>query len=126
MTEYNFTVKTPGKMKKEIEDFFKSWLRKYFQKGLRTVRVTIADRVIVICGDDFLTVVEQSITDDDYSRQLVIQTRKKVAEKNYPVLKQNLELITGSEIEHIYLDFSIDTNTLCMTIVMKEELGVKA
>lgn len=113
-------------MKKEIEDFFKSWLRKYFQKGLRTVRVTIADRVIVICGDDFLTVVEQSITDDDYSRQLVIQTRKKVAEKNYPVLKQNLELITGSEIEHIYLDFSIDTNTLCMTIVMKEELGVKA
>jgi|GEM_PF-3027139 uncharacterized protein YbcI len=126
MTEYNFTGKTPGKMKKEIEDFFKSWLRKYFQKGLRTVRVTIADRVIVICGDDFLTVVEQSITDDDYSRQLVIQTRKKVAEKNYPVLKQNLELITGSEIEHIYLDFSIDTNTLCMTIVMKEELGVKA
>lgn len=126
MTEYNFTGKTPGKMKKEIEDFFKSWLRKYFQKGLRTVRVTIADRVIVICGDDFLTVVEQSITDDDYSRQLVIQTRKKVAEKNYPVLKQNLELITGSEIEHIYLDFSIDTNTLCMTIIMKEELGVKA
>ena len=126
MTEYNFTGKTPGKMKKEIEDFFKSWLRKYFQKGLRTVRVTIADRVIVICGDDFLTVVEQSITDDDYSRQLVIQTRKKVAEKNYPVLKQNLELITGGEIEHIYLDFSIDTNTLCMTIVMKEELGVKA
>ena len=126
MMEYNFTGKTPGKMKKEIEDFFKSWLRKYFQKGLRTVRVTIADRVIVICGDDFLTVVEQSITDDDYSRQLVIQTRKKVAEKNYPVLKQNLELITGSEIEHIYLDFSIDTNTLCMTIVMKEELGVKA
>jgi uncharacterized protein YbcI len=126
MTEYNFTGKTPGKMKKEIEDFFKSWLRKYFQKGLRTVRVTIADRVIVICGDDFLTVVEQSITDDDYSRQLVIQTRKKVAEKNYPVLKQNLELITGSEIEHIYLDFSIDTNTLCMTIVLKEELGVKA
>ena len=126
MTEYNFTGKTPGKMKKEIEDFFKSWLRKYFQKGLRTVRVTIADRVIVICGDDFLTVVEQSITDDDYSRQLVIQTRKKVAEKNYPVLKQNLELITGSEIEHIYLDFSIDTNTLCMTIVIKEELGVKA
>jgi uncharacterized protein YbcI len=126
MTEYNFTGKTPGKMKKEIEDFFKSWLRKYFQKGLRTVRVTIADRVIVICCDDFLTVVEQSITDDDYSRQLVIQTRKKVAEKNYPVLKQNLELITGIEIEHIYLDFSIDTNTLCMTIVMKEELGVKA
>lgn len=126
MTEYNFTGKTPGKMKKEIEDFFKSWLRKYFQKGLRTVRVTIADRVIVICGDDFLTVVEQSITDDDYSRQLVIQTRKKVAEKNYPVLKQNLELITGGEIEHIYLDFSIDTNTLCMTIVIKEELGVKA
>lgn len=126
MTEYNFTGKTPGKMKKEIEDFFKSWLRKYFQKGLRTVRVTIADRVIVICGDDFLTVVEQSITDDDYSRQLVIQTRKKVAEKNYPVLKQNLELITGREIEHIYLDFSIDTNTLCMTIIMKEELGVKA
>lgn len=126
MTEYNFTGKTPGKMKKEIEDFFKSWLRKYFQKGLRTVRVTIADRVIVICGDDFLTVVEQSITDDDYSRQLIIQTRKKVAEKNYPVLKQNLELITGGEIEHIYLDFSIDTDTLCMTIVMKEELGVKA
>ena len=126
MTEYNFTGKTPGKMKKEIEDFFKSWLRKYFQKGLRTVRVTIADRVIVICGDDFLTVVEQSITDDDYSRQLIIQTRKKVAEKNYPVLKQNLKLITGSEVEHLYLDFSIDTNTLCMTIVMKEDLGVKA
>lgn len=123
MESQNSNNRNTKKIKKEIEDFFKSWIRKSYQKGVKDVKVTIAGNVIVLLGIDFLTLVELSITGDDYSKQLIVQTRKKVAEKNLPVLTQNAELIAGSKVQYIFLDFSMDNNIMCMTLCFEGEIG---
>ncbi len=123
MISQNCDSKTMNKMRKEVEDYYKSWFHKNFQKGLRDAKVIITGNLVVIIGMDFLTYVEQSIIDDEYSKQAVAHTRRKLVEKFFPVLKQNLELILSQKISYYFVDFSMDSNMSCMTILCEGEVG---
>lgn len=119
----NADSKMLNKKRKEVEDFYKSWVHKNFQKGLKDVKVVITNNIVVIIGVEFLTFVEQSIIDDEYSKQAVAHTRRKLVEKFFPILKQNLELILTQEITCYFVDFSMDNNMSCMTIICEGEVG---
>lgn len=106
-------------IKKSIEDYYKSWMKKSFQKGVRDARVYIGVDIIVIIGIEVLSFMELSIVDDQYSKQVVAYSRKKAIDKNYPVLKQNIELIINREIDSYYTDIDIESNTACMTLILK-------
>ncbi|MGL4484107.1 MAG: Na-translocating system protein MpsC family protein [Anaerovoracaceae bacterium] len=108
------------RQKKEIEDYYKSWVHKNFQKGIKDVKVLISDNNIVILGFEFLTFVEQSILDNDYSKQVISYTRKKIFSKNFPMLKQNIELIMKREVTLSFVEFNTDINLSCVTIFLKE------
>ncbi|MBR0599587.1 DUF2294 family protein [Clostridiales bacterium BAD-6] len=123
MTRQNYDNKMMNKLRKEVEDFYKSWVHKNFQKGLRDVKVIITGNLVVIIGIEFLTFVEQSILDDEYSKQAVAHTRRKLVSKFFPILKQNLELILSQEIAYYFVDFSMDDNMSCMTIIFEGEIG---
>jgi len=123
MNHLNCDVKMMNKMRKEVEDFYKSWVHKNFQKGLKDAKVIITGNLVVIFGYEFLTFVEQSILDDEYSKQAVSHTRRKLVEKYFPVLKQNLELILSQKISYYFVDFSMDDNISCMTILCEGEVG---
>lgn len=123
MNNQNYDSKTMNKMRKEVGDFYKSWVHKNFQKGLRDAKVIIAGDLVVIIGYEFLTYVEQSILDDEYSKQAVAHTRRKLVDKFFPVLKQNFELILSQKIVCYFVDFSMDDNMSCMTILFEGEVG---
>jgi uncharacterized protein YbcI len=123
MTRQNYDNKMMNKLRKEVEDFYKSWVHKNFQKGLRDVKVIITGNLVVIIGIEFLTFVEQSILDDEYSKQAVAHTRRKLVSKFFPILKQNLELILSQEIAYYFVDFSMDDNMSCMTIIFEGDIG---
>lgn len=116
-------AKRINRMRKEVEDYYQSWVHKNFQKGLREVKVTIAGNLVIIIGTEFLTYVEQSILDDEYSKQAVAHTRRKLVSKFFPVLKKNLELILRQEATYYFMDFAMDENMSCMTIVFEGEIG---
>lgn len=122
MIKHNSDCKMMNKTRKEVEDFYKSWVHKNFQKGLKDADVIITKNIVVIIGIEFLTYVEQSILDDEYSKQAVAHTRRKLVGKFFPILKQNLELILGQEILYYFVDFSMDNNMSCMTIIFAEEV----
>lgn len=107
--------------KKEIEDYFKSWAHKNFQKGVKDATVYLYDDILVIIGVEVLTFTEISIIDDEYSKQVVQFTRKKVISKNYEVLKSNLELICGKKIRQYYTDINFEKNALCMAFIFDKE-----
>lgn len=117
-------LKNINKMKKEIEDFYKSWAHKTFQKGLKNAKVYLHREIIILMGYDFLTYMEQAMMDDDYGKQAILHTRRKMSEKFYPVLKQNVELITGKEIVYMFIDYSLENNVCCMTLFLNEEISV--
>lgn len=123
MNNQNYDSKMMNRMRKETEDFYKSWVHKNFQKGLRDATVIITGNLVVIIGVEFLTYVEQSIIDDEYSKQAVAHTRRKMVEKFFPILKQNLELILSQKITCYFVDFSLDSNMSCMTILCEGEVG---
>lgn len=108
-------------IKKNIEDYYKSWVRKGFQKGVRDAKVYLGADCLVIIGIEVLSFMELSIIDDEYSRQVVAYSRKKAVSKNYPVLKENIEMISGREIESYYMDLDVDANISCMTFILKKE-----
>jgi uncharacterized protein YbcI len=114
--------KAANRMRKEIEDFYKSWVHKNFQKGLKDASVIITKNIVVIIGAEFLTFVEMSIIDDEYSKQAVSHTRRKLVDKFFPVLKQNIELILDREILYYFVDFLMDQNMSCMTIILDREI----
>ncbi len=107
--------------KKEIEDFYKAWNKKHFPKGLKNAKVTIYDDMIVILGYEFLTYIEESILDDEYSRQAVFHTRKKLCHKFFPIMSKNIESITNRTVEQYYVDFSLENNSTCMVIFLNKE-----
>lgn len=117
------STKMMNKMRKEVEDYYKSWVRKNFQKGLLDAKVIITGNLVVIVGMEFLTYVEQSIIDDEYSKQAVAHTRRKLVDKFFPSLRQNLELILSQKIAYYFIDFSMDHNMSCMTILLEGEVG---
>ena len=123
MIGQSFESKKMNKMRKEVEDYYKSWVHKNFQKGLRDAKVIITGDLVVIIGYEFLTFVEQSILDDDYSKQAVAHTRRKLTEKFFPILKQNLELILSQKIVYYFVDFSMEDNMSCMTILCEGEVN---
>lgn len=108
-------------MKKSIEDYYKSWVRKSFQKGVRDAKLYMGADCFVIIGYEVLSFMELSIVDDAYSKQVVSYSRKKAADKNYAVLKQNIEELSGREIESYYMDIDVDANISCMTFILKKE-----
>jgi len=122
--ETNTNPKIINKMKKEIEDYYKSWVHKTFQKGLKNAKVYLHKEIVILIGYEFLTYMEQALSDDDYSKQAILHTRRKLSEKFYPVLKQNIELITGREVIHIFVDFSVEENVSCMTLFLDGEVNV--
>ena len=81
----------------------------------------LGNDTLVILGIDVLSFVELSILEDQYSRQVVCYTRKKIADKNFPVLKKNMELILGRTVEAYYLDISVEKNMSCMTCILGKE-----
>lgn len=107
--------------KKAVEDYYKSWVRKNFQKGVRDAKVYLGPDTVVIIGIELLSFMELSIIDDEYSKQVVSYSRKKAVDKNYSVLKQNIELILEREIEAYYMDMDVDANVSCMTFILKKE-----
>lgn len=115
--------KQQNMIKKSIEDYYKSWVRKSFQKGVRDAKVYMGMDCLVIMGYDVLSFMELSIIDDAYSKQVVAYSRKKAASKNYAVLKQNIEEISGREVEAYYMDLDVDSNISCMTFILKKEGG---
>lgn len=123
MINQHIDIKRITRMRKEVEDYYQSWVHKNFQKGLREVKVTIAGNLVIIIGMEFLTYVEQSILDDEYSKQAVAHTRRKLVSKFFPVLKKNLELILLREVSYYFMDFSMDDNMSCMTVILEGEIG---
>lgn len=117
----NNNSKQLNMMKKGIEDYYKSWVRKCFQKGVRDARVYMGPDTIVIIGIEVLSFMELSIIDDQYSKQVVAYSRRKAVDKNWPVLKQNIELILEREIDMYFVDLDVDANRSCMTIILKKE-----
>lgn len=107
--------------KKEIEDYFKSWAHKNFQKGVKDAVIYLYDDILVIIGIEILSFTELSIIDDEYSKQVIQFTRKKVISKNYEVLKSNLELLCGKTIAAYYTDINFERNVLCMAFVFEKE-----
>lgn len=114
-------VKQLNMMKKSVEDYYKSWVKKNFQKGVRDAFVYLGTDSLVIVGVEVLSFMELSIIDDAYSKQVVAYSRRKAVDKNYPVLKENIELITGRKIDTYFVDINVDENTCCMTFILKKE-----
>lgn len=114
------SVKQQNMIRKSIEDYYKSWIKKNFQKGVRDARVYMGDDCLVIIGYEVLSFMELSIIDDAYSKQVVSYTRRKAVDKNYAVLKQNLEMLSEREIESYYMDLDVDANISCMTFIFKK------
>lgn len=117
----NNSAKQQNMIKKSIEDYYKSWIKKNFQKGVRDAKVFMGNDCLVIMGYEVLSFMELSIIDDAYSKQVVAYSRRKAADKNYAVLKQNLEMFLGREIERYYMDLDVDENVSCMTFILKKE-----
>lgn len=115
------SVKTQNQIKKEIEDFYKTWNKNHFPKGLRNAKALIHDDIIVLIGYEILTYLEEAILDDEYSRQAIFHTRRKLCDKFFPIMKQNVELITERKVDRYYVDFCMETNSTCMVIFLRED-----
>lgn len=114
-------IKEKNIIKKSIEDYYKSWFKKIFERGVRDAKIYLELDCIVIIGFDVLSIMELSTIDDAYSKQVVAYSRRKVIDKNFEVLKTNIELISNRKIKNYFVDLDVESNIICMTIILEKE-----
>ena len=110
------------KIKKEIEDSFKSFMAKYFDKGPRYAKVYIVDDCITIYCKDFLTVLEKSLSKGDFGNYYVKLVREKVSENYSSLMMKMIYDITGLKVKNFYLDCNAIDNSLCCAFILEAEI----
>lgn len=103
--------------RKGIEDAFKSFMARYFNKGPRLAKVYIMDDCVVVYCKDFLTPLEKNLADDKYGEYLIKASRQRVIENNEAdflnIARQNYK----EDIDKFYIDFNIDDDSLCCVFI---------
>jgi len=99
--------------RKVIEDGFKSFMARYFNKGPRLAKVYITNDCVIVYCEEFLTVLEKNLTDDEYGQSLIQTSRKKIIQSHeaefLDIVRQNYK----EDISRFYIDFNIGDDSLC-------------
>lgn len=104
--------------RKGIEDAFKSFMARYFNKGPRLARVYIIENCIIVYCKEFLTQLEKNLINDKCGEYLIHASRKKIIQNNKEeflnIVKYNYEGNVGS----FYIDFNIFNDSLCCVFLV--------
>lgn len=107
-------------LRKEIEDCFKSFMAKNFNKGPRLAKVITSDDYAIVYCKDYLTPLEKNVAVDDEGKYYIKMIRRKIVNEYKDMIKKEIEEKTNRKISKIYFDCDIEDDSLCCTMFFEK------
>lgn len=106
------------KICKCIEDSFKSFMSKYFNKGPSLAKAYLLDDIVIIFCKDFLTTLEKNLAKNDAGEYYVYMLRRKLSEDLREELFKIVEIQSGYKVKDFYIDYRVSENSLCCVFIL--------
>ena len=104
-------------VKKGIEDSFKSFMVKCFNKGPSLAKVYMSENCITIYCKNFLTPLEKNLTNDTYGECLIEASRKRILHDKKIELLRIVDDNIGVNVTSLYIDFNVFDDSLCCVFI---------
>ncbi|MCF6462349.1 MULTISPECIES: Na-translocating system protein MpsC family protein [Bacillota] len=106
-------------VKKDIEDSFKSFMAKYFDKGPSLARVYTSENCITIHCKDILTPLEKNLTGDICGEYLIQASRKRILHNTKAELLKIVDNNIDAKVSSFYMDLNIFDDSLCCAFIIE-------
>jgi len=106
-------------LKKNIEDSFKSFMAKHFNKGPLLAKVYMVDNCITIYCKEVLTPLEKNIVRENLGEYYVQIFRKKLSYSSGDILIGMIEQKTGRKVNTFFIDCNAVDDSLCCVFIME-------
>ena len=107
------------RIKKGIEDSFKSFMAKYFDKGPGLARVYTSENCITIHCKDILTPMEKNLTEDICGEYLIQASRKRILHNKKSELLKIVDDNINAKVSSFYMDLNIFDDSLCCAFIIE-------
>mgnify|MGYP001049816738 CR=1 FL=1 len=107
------------RVKKNIEDSFKSFMAKYFNKGPGLARVYTSENCITIHCKDILTPLEKNLVGDIYGEYLIQASRKRILYNKKAELLKIIDNNIDTKVSSFYMDLNIFDDSLCCAFIIE-------
>lgn len=114
--------KINSQLEVKLREYIIKFEKEYLGKGPEDVQIYVLDDMVLFRLKGILTRAETHLAKTNEGKLLVKETRTKLIESLWPIIKKDIEKIIGIKAQSLYSDISTKTGERIIIIVFERNL----